>query len=256
MKVFKILDLVPVVFTEGITQAMKDREKLAEEIEKITGGLIKLEIKTLEKGTASIESLYDEYLNAPYILKEVKEAEKRGFDAVVIDCFGDPALEAAREIVEIPVVGANHSACFLATQIAGRFSIINILPETEHQILNLESKYGLLNHLASIETIDVPVLEIENRQEEIIERIVEVALKAYKEAKAFAIVLGCTGLSFIAEKVEKTLKNKGVPLPVIEPLRAAIFTAISWSLMGISQSKVAFMKPRSKYRVVDFPLPI
>jgi allantoin racemase len=256
LRIIKVLDLVPVVFTEDIKEAIRDRERLAENLENDTKGLVKLEVEPLEKGTASIESLYDEYINAPYILKKVKEAEERGFNAIVIDCFGDPALEAAREIVNIPVVGANHSACFLAAQLAGRFSIINILPETKHQILSLEMKYGLINHLASIETIDVPVLEIESKKEEITKKIVEAAERAYKNHNAFAVVLGCTGLSFLAEEAQRILESKGIQIPVIEPLRAAIFTAISWSLMGISHSKAAYMSPRKKYRTADFELPI
>ena len=256
MKKLRILDLVPVIFTEGIKGAIEDRKRLSEELKRSSNGLIELEVEALEKGTASIESLYDEYVNAPYILNKVKEAEEKGFDAVVIDCFGDPALEAARELVRIPVVGANHSACFLAAQLAGKFSIINILPETKHQILSLIFKYGLSAHLASIETINVPVLDIESKQDEVVEAIVNASKRAYREANAFAVVLGCTGLSFIARRVQEELESSGINIPVIEPLRAAIYTAVSWSLMGVSHSKAAYMTPRSKVRKADFKLPI
>jgi allantoin racemase len=252
----RILDLVPVMVTGGIREALEDRRRLAESLRESTGGIVRLEVEGLEKGTASIESLYDEYVNAPYILEKVKEAEERGFDAVVIDCFGDPALEAARELVEIPVVGAHHSACHLAAQLGGRYSIINILPETYHQIYSLQAKYGLLQHLASIETIEVPVLEIEEKAGEVVEKIVEASIRAYRQAGAFSIVLGCTGLSFIASKAQEELARRGYNLPVIEPLRAAVHTAISWALMGITHSRVAYMKPREKARKADFKLPL
>lgn len=252
----RILDLVPVIVTEGIEGALEDRRRLAESLWESTGGLVKLEIEGLERGTASIESVYDEYVNAPYILEKVKEAEERGFNAVVIDCFGDPAIEAARELVEVPVVGAHHSACHLAAQLASRYSIINILPETYHQIYSLQARYGLLPHLASIETIEVPVLEIEEKAEEVVGKIVEASIRAYKEAGAFSIVLGCTGLSFIADRVQGELARRGYNLPVIEPLRAAVYTAISWALMGVTHSKAAYMKPREKLRKADFKLPL
>ncbi len=194
-------------------------------------------------------------MNAPYILQKVKWAEKNGYDAVVIDCFGDPALEAAREIVSIPVVGANHAACFLAAQVAPRFSIINILPETESLIRMLLAKNGLLHRLASIETIGVPVLELGVRAEETVEKIVEACKKAYAQHRAYAIVFGCTGLSLLARRVCERLENEGIPIPVIEPLRAAVYTALSWVMMGVTHSKLAYPYPRVKTRITDFKLP-
>ena len=255
-RVIKIVDLVPIIYTEGIKLAIEDRKSIAKKLEEETNGLVKMDVVTLDKGTASIESAYDEFVNAPYILQKVKWAEDNGYDAVVIDCFGDPALDPAREIVSIPVVGANHSACFLATQIAGRFSIINILPETEPLIRHLLAKYGLLQHLASIETIHVPVLELEKEPEKTVEKIVNASKKAYKEHSAYAIVLGCTGMSALAEAAQKKLREEKIEIPIIEPLRAAIYTAISWVLMGMTHSREAYKTPRPKIRTTDFKLPI
>lgn len=252
MKIIKLVDLIPIIYTEGIKVAIEDRKNLAMRLRKETNGLIEMDVITLDKGTASIESSYDEHINAPYIIQKVKWAEKNKYDAVVIDCFGDPALDPARELVKIPVVGANHSACFLAAQIAQRFSIINILPETEPLIRMLLIKYGLLQHLASIETINVPVLELEKEPEKTLEKIVNACEKAFKEHSAYAIVLGCTGMSTLAEEAEKILRKKGINVPIIEPLRAAIYTAISWVLMGISHSKEAYRHPRPKIRKTDF----
>ncbi len=255
-RVIKILDLIPIIYTEGIEGAIEDRKNLAKEIENKTNGLVKMELVMLDKGTASIESVYDEHINAPYILQKVKWAEQNGFDAIVIDCFGDPALDSARELVKIPVIGANHAANFMAVQIAHRFSIINILPETEPVIRFLLAKYGLLQHIASIETIHIPVLELEKCTSETVDRIVRACEKAYREHRAYAIVLGCTGMSKLADDVQKELQKREINVPVIEPLRAAIFTAVSWVLMGVSHSKEAYRMPRIKVRDTDFERPL
>lgn len=245
-KKIRILIVLPVAYTEGIKGALEDRKKLAEEIDQQTGGLVKLEAVSLEKGTASIESSYDEALNTPVMLERVKKAEQEGYDAIVIDCFGDPGLEAARELVNIPVLGANHSSCHLAAQLAPRFSIINILPETEHLIRSLIIKYCLLQQLASIITVNIPVLELEKDPEKSIATITRAAEKTAREDGASAVVLGCTGMSSLAGSVKSQLKVKGIKIPVIEPLRAAIYTAIAWVLMGVSQSKEAYRPPRPK----------
>jgi allantoin racemase len=252
----RILDLVPIIYTEGVRAAIEDREALAGQLERDTNGLVSMTVATLDKGTDSIESAYDEHVNAPYILEKVKWAEENGYDAVVIDCFGDPALDAARELVNIPVVGANHASTFLAAQLAQRFSIINILPETEPLVRSLLAKYGLASHLASIETINVPVLELEKEPETTVDKVVRAAERAYREHGAYAVVLGCTGMSALAEEAQKRLEKRGIRIPVIEPLRAAIYTAISWALMGASHSRAAYMPPRPKKRITDFQAPL
>jgi allantoin racemase len=245
----KILDLVPIIYTEGIKAAIEDRMSLAKRISEETNGLVVMDVVTIDKGAVSIESAYDEYINAPYIIQKVKWAEEQGYSAVVIDCFGDPALDAAREVVKIPVVGANHAATFLASQIAHGFSVISILPEVNPLIIHLLRKYGLIQHLVSIETIHVPVLELEKDPEKVVKTALEAAERAFAKG-ASALVLGCTGMSFLADSLQKRLLEKGIEIPVVEPLRAAIYTAVSWVLMGVSHSKLTYPKPREKLRVL------
>ena len=56
-------------------------------------------------GPASIESHYDEALAVPGLLQEVATGELEGIDGYVIACFGDPGLQAARELSRGPVIG-------------------------------------------------------------------------------------------------------------------------------------------------------
>ncbi len=246
----KILDIIPVVYTEGLKGAIEDRKKLAEEVRQRTAGVIELDAVSLEKGTASIEDFYDEALDIPYVLEKVKKAEENGYDAVVIDCFADPGLDAARELVAIPVLGANESACHLAAQIAPRFSVINVVAESENVIRSNLVKNGTIQNLASLITINIPVLALEQEPEKSIMAIAKASEKAVRQDGAGAIVLGCTGMSSLTDGVKEQLKAKGINAPVIEPLRAAVYNAIMWILMDISHSKEAYMPPRPKTRVL------
>jgi len=244
----RILIVLPILYTESLKDALEDRRNLAEDIKKKTGGIFEIDATTLEKGMASIEGSYDEAINIPHILEKIKNAEQEGYDAVVIDCFGDPGLDAAKELVEIPVLGANESSCHLAAQIAPAFSVLNVLPETEYLVRDLVIKYGLLQHLASVVTIHVPVLELESDPEKVIASMVKAAEKAVREDGASAIVFGCTGMSSLVEEVKSRLKDKGIRVPVIEPLRAAVCAAVARILMGVSHSKEAYRPPREKPR--------
>ena len=58
-------------------------------------------------GPASIESHYDEALSVPGLLSEIASSPADGY---VIACFGDPGLEAARELAASPVIGIAEAA--------------------------------------------------------------------------------------------------------------------------------------------------
>jgi len=54
--IYKIIDLLPVIYTDDIKAAVEDRKKLAKKINKQFNGVVRMDILSLDKGTASIES--------------------------------------------------------------------------------------------------------------------------------------------------------------------------------------------------------
>src|SRR2546423_13307339 len=77
---------------------------------------------TPEMGPASIESHYDEALAVPGLLAEIAQAEEEGSaDGYVIACFGDPGLDAARELARGPVVGIAEAAMRTAAYLGRGF---------------------------------------------------------------------------------------------------------------------------------------
>lgn len=249
LKPLRILDLLPVVYTRGLQDALDDRKKLARGLSLQTAGKIKLDLDSLTKGTVSIEDSYDEALNVPYILEKIRAAEAEHYSAVVIDCFGDPGLEAARELVQMPVIGAAQSASHIAAQLAPRFSILNTVREFAHIDRELMVKYGLTQQVASIITVDVPVLALESKRGRTVNIMTKAAEKAVRQDGAQAIVLGCTGMSSLVTAMKSRLAAKGLHVPIVEPLRAAVYTAVALVLADLTHSKEAFMPPRAKRRV-------
>jgi allantoin racemase len=244
----KILDLFPLVYTSDLSESMKDRQSLNQEIQRQTGGNVELLVESLDFGTSSLEGEYDEALNTPFILERAKVAEENGVSAIVIDCFGDPGLFPARELVRIPVVGANQASVNLAIQLGNKFSIINIVPETEGVVWSLAAKYGAMDRLASVKTIDVPVLELERSADRSVRAAAEAVVEAVRKDGADVAVFGCTGMSSFISKVKRDLLKLSIDIPLVEPLRAAVYTSITLSLSGLSHSKKAFMYPRAKAR--------
>src|SRR4249919_2284962 len=64
-----------------------------------------VKVVDVDNGIHSIESAYEELLSAPKAIERIQTLEAEGCDAAIIGCFGDPGLEAARELVSMPVIG-------------------------------------------------------------------------------------------------------------------------------------------------------
>ena len=254
MRKIRILNIVPDIYTEGIAVSVKDRQALAAALKEETGGLVELESRIVEGGSESIECFYESALAAPYILKLAQQGEKDGFDAIVLDCFLDPALSECRELVRIPVMGACQSSCSLAARMAGRFSVIGILDNADRCIRENIRCYCFERQLASIPVIHMPVVELHNSEEALVDKAAAAANQAVRQDGARAVIFGCTCMSTAVDGVKRKLQEHGIDIPVIEPFRAALYDALSCALMGVSQSKYAYWPVEEKTRKVDWEL--
>lgn len=199
-------------------------------------------------GPSSIECEYDDVLSAPYIAGRAIEAEADGIDAVVIDCMGDPGLQATREVVRIPVLGAGETALHVAAMLGHAFSVITIMDRVRPILERRVRVYGMAERLASVRAVDVPVLEINDTKEILYGRLSTEALAAVTEDKANVIVLGCTGFLGCAQAVADALKAAGFDIPVIDPLPTAVMVAAGLVDAGLTHSLATYPLPPSKTR--------
>ncbi|MCK5248514.1 MAG: aspartate/glutamate racemase family protein [Spirochaetaceae bacterium] len=206
-------------------------------------------VQNLDKGTASIESVYDEMLGSPDIVTKVIQAEKDGFDGVFVDCFGDPGVEAAREMVSIPVVGGFQPAALLATMLGGYWSVVSVLPSVVPMIRNLARKLGVDGNVASIRHINTPVLELTDKKM-LQDKLLEQLIIAHRDDGAEAIVLGCTGMMGLAKNLEAAAAEQGIPMQVVDPTGAALGFLELQVRNKISHSKITYAVPSEKERKV------
>ena len=210
------------------------RESQVEQREKPTTPGVSIDIVCLPNGPESIESAYDEALAAPYIISEVEKAAKEGYDAVTLDCAMDTVVRAARESVKIPVISAGEASHLLALGLCRKYSIITVLHSTAEAIIENLNKEGLSNRIASVRAAKIPVLELDNN-EMVFDKICVQANLAIREDGAQAIVLGCTGMFWAAERLKRELG-----IPVIDPGAAAVKLAEVYVSMGLSSSSIAY----------------
>jgi len=206
-----------------------------------------IDVVNLDKGPASIESLYDEYSAEIDVTKKVIEAENEGFDGVFVDCFNEPGVEGSRELVKIPVVGGFKPAALTASLISSRWSVVTTLKNTIPRIQNLARELGIDKNMASIRYISTPVLELQEK-DVLKKRLLLQIDKAVEEDGAEAIVLGCTGMLGLAVALSEKMEERGKRVPVIDPTATAICYLELLIRCNISQSKLTYPEPPEKER--------
>ncbi len=205
-----------------------------------------ISVTLLDKGPASIESRYDEAVAVPDIVRKVVEAEKDGVDAVIIECMADPGLQAAREMVSIPVIGPAETAMHVASMLAHRFSLVIVLDRRVPMFHEHAHRMGVAERLASVRAVNIPVLELGDT-ERVVKALVEQSVVAVREDGAHLIVIGCTGMIGLAEVVERGLVGQGIAdVPVIDPGILAIKVAEALADLGLSHSKRTYLTSPEK----------
>ncbi|WP_423918814.1 aspartate/glutamate racemase family protein [Candidatus Poriferisodalis sp.] len=221
-------------------------ELIAQEARSFLGPDIEIEVSCLTSGPASIESFYDEALAGPGIVSETMRAAAAGADAVFITCFGDPAVPAARELVDIPVVGGFEPAVATALNLGERFSVVTVLENVVPMISGLATRMGIRDRMASVEVIDTPVLELHDG-DALLDSLTAASHSALDRG-ADVLVLGCTGMLDVAAALQSRLESERVRVPVVDPTGASLGLLLTLQSMGLKPSRRTYMPPPDKAR--------
>ncbi|EKF60903.1 hydantoin racemase [Agrobacterium albertimagni AOL15] len=186
---------------------------------------------TSSMGPVSIEGYYDEVFAVPGLLVEIAKAEREGADAIVIACFDDTGLDAARALAAIPVIGICEAAVSTAAFIAQRFSIVTTMERSRLPVEHLVHRYGMGSR-CKVRAADVPVLSLEDPNSNARDRLRSEISAALKDDRAEAIVLGCAGMADLTAALRQEF---GVP--VVDGVAAAVKQAESLIAQGLSTAK-------------------
>ncbi len=191
-----------------------------------------------EKGPVTIEGYYDEAIALPGLIEEVLRSERDDrVDAYVVACFGDAGLYALRELTEKPVVGIAEAAMKLATFVAGKFSIITIMPRIRMMLEETVHRAGVAHRLASIRTPDLTVLDFVRDYDGCKRILIREAQDTVEKDYSEAIILGCAGMAAFVDQVRAE-----VPVPVFDAVASAVKIAEGLVDLGIKTSKACSFK--------------
>lgn len=161
-----------------------------------------------------------EKLAAPKVLALARRMEQDGVEAVIVSCAGDPGVEEASKLLQIPVIGAGRALASVAGTIGSPVGVLGLtrkVPKAIRRILG-----GLLVADAVpkgvVSTLDF--LKPEGAA---------AALEAgrfLKASGAKVIAIACTGVSTIGFAPHLA---EELALPVIDPVRAE--AAVAWTAL-------------------------
>lgn len=207
----KIRLIVPITGLTGY--AIEERLMFLREIAELGTEVDAVQVAV---GPPAIESEVDAVHAGPDVLRLVKEAEVEGYDAIIIWCGGDPALVAARELVDIPVIGPGESMRAIAS---------------------------LLGKKPCCIVPDIPVLEMRENMEKTIEVIRSLVLSKLERGEGDVFFLGCLALWGFGRGLRKAL---GVQ--ILDGAEASIKMAEVMVKLSLCHSRVAYPKHPPKHR--------
>jgi len=167
---------------------------------------------------------YFSLLNKRAVVEAVIEAEREGFDAAWVNCFGDPGVKEARHVVNIPVFGPAESTMLFACQLGRKLAIItanmpNQIAQVEEQVRyhGLEGRLitnGVRMDKESFEKFFPKCLE---NPQLAAQNIAEVALECVADG-ADVIIVGCCGTGPLCSLAGfNKITVDGQDVPVLNP---------------------------------------
>lgn len=143
-------------------------------------------------------------------------SEQHDFDAVLLACFGDPGLDALRELCAVPVVGMADASIRLAAGEGKRFGIVTGGERWGPMLREFVAVRGLTGQLASVQTVAPTGGDIARDPEGALELLAQACRKA-ADVGAETVILGGAGLAGLAARI-----SDRVPVPLIGSTEASV----------------------------------
>jgi allantoin racemase len=217
------------LFNPNTTASMTD--EMAAGARRVAAPDTEIVALTAERGPASVDCYLDETVAAG-VVAEAAVANRDLVDAMVIACFGDPGLMAAREVLDGPVVGIAEAAMLASFLIGQRFAILTTLARGVPPLWDVVRLYGFQGRCAGIGATGLTVLEADADPERACAALVEAGRHAVREWGADVLLLGCGGMVDLPERVAR-----GAGAPVVDGVTAAVKLAESLVTLKLRTSR-------------------
>jgi len=196
---------------------------------------------TATMGVAYIETRFEAMI-AAYAVAELAGMHAGQYDALIIGAFGDPGLEALREVLDIPVLGMTQSALMSACMLGKRFSIIAISRRITAWYREVVESHGLVQRLASIRCLDESLRDIGRVQQDHARALGALCASAVHDDGADVLIIAGAPLAGLARAIKHEL-----PVPVVDGVSSAVNHAQALVALAPARAQAgSFAKPPDK----------
>jgi allantoin racemase len=192
----------------------------------------------------NIDYYYNKHLIEEAIYESCIDAEREGFDAVIVGCCYDPGVRVARELVDIPVIGPLEAAMQLAPYFGHEYVLVTDHHKAVPYLRDLVRLYGEDAHCRKVDCIDWWVTDMIQDPAGVARDAVAAANKIKEEAGADLAILGCTIISASYEK--SILDGQPRDFSILNPNTMAL--KIAQSLAELKQQGAYSISRRAYYQ--------
>ena len=158
--------------------------------------------------------LHSESINISKFLNAVETNSSS--DAFIIISFEDIGIDTIRKITSKPIIGLGEATFYTANIIANRFSIITNLSQSHEALKNNLIKYDMEHKCVSINSIEVPVLDMETMSKSNLNKLDNEIQRTITEDDPEAIIITSPGILNLSKNLSKKFN-----IPIIEGVTAA-----------------------------------
>ena len=145
-----------------------------------------------------------------------------GVGAVLLGCFGDPGLDALRELAPVPVVGLADASAKAALHLGRRFGVVTGGAAWKPMLEEFFAARGHGASLAGVRTVAPSGGEIARDPAGALTLLAEACRASVAEDGADVVILGGAGLAGLADKLAGH-----VDVPVVCSVEAGVRAAIA-----------------------------
>lgn len=152
----------------------------------------------LAGGPAALDSSGDILASAAAIYAQAKTASRAAWDAILVDCVFDPAVDELQEATGLPTFGPTRTTLPLIPLVADRFAIVARSPRQCELLAELVEDEGYGDWLCGVHALDISYAEA--KQPAIFDRVMLARLRtAVVQDGARAILFGSTTMALTAD---------------------------------------------------------
>ncbi|HVL55125.1 MAG TPA: aspartate/glutamate racemase family protein [Burkholderiaceae bacterium] len=205
---------------------------------------------TADFGVAYIETPAEAAVGGYAALKMLAEHHP-GHQAAVVAAFGDPGVEAAKEILPIPVIGLTEAALSAALLLGGRFAIVGISARIGAWYRQTVERLGLGSRFVGYRGLRGSFADVGSVQRDEKQLLLELCIACVEQDGADAVVLAGAPLAGLARQI-----TDRVPVPLIDGVGSAVRMAEALGRSGFAPRRSGALAPPPAKGHAGLPEPL